>query len=101
MQALRIDQNKAVFVISATKTVPVMDLNKEDLFVMLQHIYEDENFYELDDSSSVVSNIKNPVEEEIARQIIQRLVAFSEQVSTLKESMDSKYPSVDEESHRG
>jgi len=95
MKILEYTDNEARFNISEAKQVRVLDLSREDLFKIMENIYDDKLFYDMSDIDTIVEAIKNPVEKEITTQIIEKIQEFSEHVDDLKASLSSKYPEAD------
>lgn len=95
MKALEInDYGKASFCIDKTKLIPVMELDKESLFIMLNNLFDDRSYYDFENTDEVMKSIKNQVEKEMAKQIITKLKNFSDQVDDIKEDLDAKYPGL-------
>lgn len=83
------------FNLNETKQVPVLDIKKEDLFSLMERIYNNKDYYDINTSEGDLSLVKNPVEKEVARQIISKIKEFREQVDGLKSQLNDKYPKIE------
>lgn len=92
MQILKSVEGTTYFILSDEKKVSVLDIQRNDLFAMMENVYADKRYYELDDVQEMITQIKNPVEREIATQIVEKIKEFAEQVDNLKARLIAQYP---------
>lgn len=93
MQILKFDEkNNAYFQKNETDLVKIMNLDKVALLDMLENIFDNKEYYSFENEDNLLNEIKNPVEKEIARQIISKLKEFKNQVDSMKAEIESKYP---------
>lgn len=93
MQILKFDEkNNAYFQKNETEQVRIMKLDKVALLDMLGNIFDNKEYYSFENEDNLLNEIKNPVEKEIAKQIISKLKEFKNQVDSMKAEIESKYP---------
>lgn len=93
MQILKFDEkNNAYFQKNETEQVRIMKLDKVALLDMLGNIFDNKEYYSFENEDNLLNEIKNPVEKEIAKQIIFKLKEFKNQVDSMKAEIESKYP---------
>lgn len=85
------------FNLEGDSQVLVMDIEKDNLYAMMELVYKNPTYYDFDDASDVLEQIKNPVEEVIATQIIKKISDFSKEVGELKARLDAQYPVIEPE----
>jgi hypothetical protein len=96
MKVLEIDDVGAVFVVSTEKRVRVLKITDTDIYTMLDNIFSNHEYYNFEDSSESIEQIHNPVEKEMAIQIIKQLITFSNQAESLKSDLDTEFPMLDD-----
>lgn len=95
MKLLELTKASLSFNIDETRQVPVLDIKKEDLFSIMEKVYNDKNYYDISMSQNVLSQVKNPVERDVANQILSKIKEFTNQVDGLKSQLNDKYPKID------
>lgn len=92
MKVLEINAGKSSFCIEENLVSPE-ELSRENLLKILNDIYEkgSDEIVEIPDDSQL-SEIKNPVEQEIVRQIIQKIDEFKENVENIRQSVEAQFP---------
>ena len=92
MKVLEINAGKSSFCIKENLVSPE-ELSRENLLKILNDIYEKDSdeIVEIPDDSQL-SEIKNPVEQEIVRQIIQKIDEFKENVENIRQSVEAHFP---------
>ena len=95
MKLLELTKASLSFNIDETRQVPVLDIKKEDLFSIMEKVYNDKNYYDISMSQNVLSQVKNPVERDVANQILSKIKEFTNQVDWLKSQLNDKYPKID------
>ena len=95
MKLLELTKASLSFNIDETRQVPVLDIKKEDLFSIMEKVYSDKNYYDISMSQNVLSQVKNPVERDVANQILSKIKEFTNQVDGLKSQLNDKYPKID------
>ena len=92
MKVLEIDGNCTYFVVSEKKVKPE-EMTREDLLLLLSNIYE-KNESKIP-TMELLESIKNPVEKEIVKQIIQKISEFKDNVEDIKQENESQFPDIE------
>lgn len=96
MQIL-INNSGCYFMINDRKVKPE-DLSKDDLLDLFNTIYHMEDITKLRIPEEMeIDEIKNPVEKEIVKQIIQKIKEFVDNLETIKKGIESSFPSLTNE----
>lgn len=82
------------FVLDNDEKEPVLEITRDNLFKMMENVYSNKDFYDMEDSSLIISEMKNPIEKEIANQIVNKIKEFQGQVDNIKARLDAQYPEV-------
>lgn len=82
------------FVLDKDEKEPVLEITRDNLFKMMENVYSNKDFYDMEDSSLIISEMKNPIEKEIANQIVNKIKEFQGQVDNIKARLDAQYPEV-------
>jgi Glu-tRNA(Gln) amidotransferase subunit E-like FAD-binding protein len=92
MKVLEINEGKSNFYIEGNLVSPE-ELSRENLFKILNDIYEMDNEDSVEiPNDTQLSEIRNPVEQEIVRQIIQKIDEFKENVENIRQSVEAHFP---------
>lgn len=92
MNLLKINKNKEIeFLVDDDKNVSVSDLNKEDLYKILNHIYEQKDYYDMDDIDDIIALCPNPVMREISNIIKTEIENFMKQSDNIHKELDSEF----------
>ncbi|WKF72416.1 hypothetical protein QYM42_08495 [Lactococcus lactis] len=93
MKVLEIDGNCTYFVVGERKVKPE-EMTREDLLLLLSNIYEKNESTEIP-AMELLESIKNPVEKEIVKQIIQKISEFKDNVEDIKQEIESQFPDIE------
>lgn len=93
MQILTIN-SECYFLINDQEIKPE-DLSKQDLLELFNDIYniEDINSLQIPEDTEI-DKIKNPIEKEIVKQIIQKIQEFKDNLDQIKQDIESSFPSL-------
>lgn len=97
MDILNINNNEVQIRVSEEESVSVLDISKEQLFKILDNVYENEEYYNLELVGNELASIKNPVKKVIAEQILDKIQDFKKQVGALRTTLSAKYPEIHSE----
>ncbi|WP_215388119.1 hypothetical protein [Staphylococcus aureus] len=94
MKILKIELGKSTFLIDSKEIKPD-ELDRENLLNLLNSIYDlsDQSLLEVP-LNSELEHIKNPVEKEIVKQIIQKVKDFSDNVENIRDEVNSPFPDI-------
>lgn len=94
MKILKVELGKSSFLIDSKEIKPE-ELDRENLLNLLNNIYDlsEQSLLEIP-LNSELEHIKNPVEKEIVKQIIQKVKDFSDNVENIRDEVNSPFPDI-------
>lgn len=94
MKILKVELGKSSFLIDSKEIKPE-ELDRENLLNLLNNIYDlsDQSLLEIP-LNSELEHIKNPVEKEIVKQIIQKVKDFSDNVENIRDEVNFPFPDI-------
>lgn len=92
MKILELNKDKYFFILDENTKIPILEISRDDLFKIMNQVYEDKKYYDIENSLASIDEIKNPIEREVAKQLLEKMKEFESQVDSIKTRLDAQYP---------
>lgn len=94
MRVLNISSGKSNFIVDDNSVDPE-ELSREDLLKIMSDIYESTREEIIIPEKTELDEIKNPVEREIVKQIIQKISDFKDNIENIRQEVKTEFPEIE------
>lgn len=95
MKVLEVSLGKANFIVNGKEVTPE-ELSRDDLLKIMNDMYEESSLEDIKIPDDVeLDTIRNPIEKEIVRQIIQKISDFKNNIGNIRIEVETQFPEMD------